>query len=276
LPARAEGCLSDLTLDRLLDGELGDGAEAHAATAHLAACTRCRARRAEIEAVPAQEPDARWLQAHEPDAPREINRKAGRREGDPGSGPRSRVFPPSRLPVQIRAVGALALAAAAALVLYLRAAGGDGAATTRIKGSQLGLELLVRREGGPPGPLLPDERLRAGDVLGFRVRSAKAGFLTIVGVDGAGQVTRYAPQGEAAPAAELAPGQRVLEESVVLDGARGEETGLALLCPARADAERAPAAAAAAVGRAGQAGLAQPLDLPCLQARATFAKEPPR
>jgi len=265
--ARHETCLSDLTLDRLVAGEITAADELAAIEAHLSACALCSRRRSELEAAPAQIPDREWLD-------------------------KLRTAPPARRRPLILASGAIALAAVAALVLVVRprtlaptagegavdapAAAGAGAteraASTRIKGSALALDLFVRRGEQPAEPVFADVPLRAGDAIRFRVRAAEGGYLTIIGLDGDGKVSRYAPAGGGA-ALPFAAGERAIDGSVILDEAPGEEKVIALLCPDAGSAEASVAAARAALVAAGAPSRVAQLPGPCRQASASFRKE---
>jgi hypothetical protein len=262
LPARSrpEGCLSDLMLDRLLDGELAAAPELATVEAHLASCPLCQRRRDEIRSAPALAPDPSW-------APPGAIVAAG-------SARRTR---------RVAAGLTLGLAAAAALALAVRTRDvtPDGGTGTRTKGGAFALDLVVRREGGAVEPVLPQVPLRPGDAIRFRVRAPGPGYLAVVGLDGGGNVTGYVPRaGEAAPAA--APDEsavagagagRLLDGSVVLDDVPGDEQVIAVLCERQADAARAVEAARAALAQAGTARAVKEIALPCRQASASFRKE---
>ena len=253
LSARPDPCLSDLTLDRLLAGELDDPAvrsQRDIALAHLAVCPSCQRRRAEIEAQPALAPD------------RELRRSLPRQ---PGSG--------RRLPFL---VAMSVLAAAAAVMLFARPRP-HGAppepATTRIKGSEFGFEIVFKSQSdGRAGTVLPHVPLHPGDGIGFRVRSRAGGYLASVSVDGAGVVSSYLP-GPAGAMPLLPPGAQTVEGGVSLDAVAGRETLVAVLCAEAADAARALPAMKAGVASGGEVPR---LDLPCQQARAVLFKDAAR
>jgi len=253
LSARPDPCLSDLTLDRLLAGELDDPAvrgQRDIVRAHLAACPSCQQRRAEIEAQPALAPDP------------ELRRSLPRR---PGSG--------WRLPL----LAAMSVVAAAAAVVLFARPRPHGAppepATTRIKGGEFGFEVVFKsKSDGRGGTVLPHVPLHPGDVIGFRVRSRSGGYLAIVSVDGAGVVSSYLP-GPAGAMPLLPPGAQTVEGGVSLDAVAGRETLVAVLCAQAADAARALAAMKAGAASGGELPR---LDLPCQQARAVLLKDAAR
>jgi hypothetical protein len=259
IQARADGCLSDLRLDRLMAGELGDGdAEARG---HLQGCPACAARFAILE-----DERARFVTAMPPlRAAREVRDEASvtapasARRGIAGAAPRpQRWLWPS--------MGA-ALAAAAAATLLFRAtppaqdvpdAGAGiiqvpgpapapaGAGETRAKGAAH-IGFYVKRgasvvRGGP------GEVLHPGDTLQLVYTATSASFLAVLSVDGAREVSVYFPDGSRAAPVEA--GQEVqLPASTVLDATLGTETLHALFCdapidlaPVRAAFEAAPAA----------------------------------
>jgi len=145
-------CLSDLRIDELLAGEL-PADDAAAATAHVAGCARCRARRGELFA------DRAAFRAALP----ALHRR--------------------------RWVGTAAMAAlaAAGVAILLR----DPAAATRTKGgARLGVVVVhgdAMRRGGP------GERVHPGDTLSYLVTTAEPVHVAVIGRDAAGRVTTYVP-----------------------------------------------------------------------------------
>jgi hypothetical protein len=258
LAPRPAACLSDLKLDRLLGGELDGSAERETALAHLATCPRCQQRRDEIAAQSPQLPDEALFGKLAP----------------PAEPPRARA-PRRRAPL----VAAISLlAAAAAVVLVARPRPHEplrSPADTRLKGGDFGFEILVRRKGdGRAAPVLPEEPVHPGDLIGFRVRSPSGGHLAIVSVDGAGGVSSYLP-GPAGQMPRLPPGEQAVDGAVRLDAVLGRETVFAVLCADAADAGRALGAVRAAVAAASAAGELPRLALPCAQARAVMVKGAP-
>jgi hypothetical protein len=252
--ARPQGCLSDFALERILVGERMPPAEQAASAQHLSACAACRSRREELAAVEAQAPDPNFWRRAEGGA---FARPAWSR----------------------RLVGGLAGAAALATVLLLsvrphRADQASSiAADVRAKGDGLALEVVARRADGRLVPVYDGTALRPGDALRFLLNAPVAGQAAVLGLDGAGHVSVYAP---AAPVGTLAvaAGPTTLPGSIVLDDAPGEERFVALLCeaqPTRAALDAAGRRALAAGG--GVPGRVPRLDLPCRQDALTIRKE---
>jgi hypothetical protein len=244
LEETAAGCFSDLTIDRLLVGELRGTPEQDAVVGHLATCATCRERRAVLEHAQLNPPPVR-VAAHAP--------RASWRRTAPLS-------------------AALVAAGVAALFVVRRQTpppATAGAHDEQLKGGGLVAEAVVRRaDTGRVEPLAAGDELRAGDALRFRVRTPRAGYLVVLGVDARGAVSRYVPL--AGTAARLAgPGEITPEGSVVLDGTEGREQIVFALCDTPAAAE-AVAGAAARAARAG-ADLGA-LDVPCAQARVVYRK----
>ena len=209
LRTRPEGCLSDLAIERLLVGELTAPAERAAIDEHLASCARCRARRDELRAAPVQVPDpAFWQQA----PARPVARGRAR-----------------------RLTGALVTAAAlaAALIVALRPRDGGRTGTPpsgeRVKGNGVALELVARRGDERPFPVFDGTVLRPGDAVRFLLTAPFAGEAALVGLDGAGRVSLYAPAPAEASWAVVA-GKNTRAGSIVLDDSPGEERFVALLC----------------------------------------------
>lgn len=246
LPA---ACLSDLTIDRLLAGELDAGPLRDAATAHLATCARCRARHAEIAAEAPRTPSAALVAAAQRSPARQRRRR----------GPALTAF-------------ASALAVAALVVIAVRP---TTRSPIRLKGGDFGFEVLVRRADGRAEPTRQDLPLHAGDVVGFRVRTPSHGHMSIVSIDDSGRISEYLPGPTANPPAVRA-GESLIDVAITLDATVGRETLFAVLCPDRDGATRAATVAAAVLARAGNAGAVNRLDLPCLQARAVILKEAPK
>lgn len=202
---RAEACLSDWALDRLIAGEpLGDAAEAH-----VGECARCGERLAEFRAN--QERDAALLD--------ELARRA----------PTASVTPLRR---RVWLATALPLFAAAAIILLLlpRLLHGPG---ERAKGtSTLALDVVVRHADGHQEPLAPNGHVRAGDAVRFLVSTPRAGHLVILGLDAAGAVSVYVSDG-ADPHKIDRGARQAMPGSVILDATPGAERLVALECDAR-------------------------------------------
>ncbi len=200
-----DGHLSELTLDRLLLGEL-DGVAA--LDAHLSECAECQEAVASARAFDAQ------LVLRPPMTTRETTA-------------------PGRWPLY----AAMAAMAAAVAFVVLRADINPDSHTPpadefRLKG---GFEFQVFAHDGETsravhsgGEVHPDER------LGFRFGAKRAGHLMVVGTDGRGDPYLCYPQNAQGAsretAAESAP--RDLQEAVRLDQVLGVEAIVALHCEA--------------------------------------------
>jgi len=189
---RNEGCLSDLTLDEFLAGQLDHHVGA-AAAAHLHACPMCRDRAAEVgrdramfRAAPPTFPRRRW-----------------------------------RLPA---AAGAIAAAAAALVAIAVRP--GEPPAT-RAKGSpHLGYFVThgdATRTGGPK------ETVRPGDTLTFTVTTDARRHVAVLSRDGAGAATIYFPAGGTAAAIDSGR-EVVLPIATRLDDTLGREELYGVFC----------------------------------------------
>lgn len=193
---RGDGCLSDLAIDRLLRDELGEEAAA-AARGHVAACDHCRGRVGEIESA-----RAAFLAA-----PPALQKRPPRR----------------RWTRTLGTVGA-SLAAAAALVLFLR----DGDRGTRRKGGGPNVAFYVQHgeqlRRGQSG-----ERVAPGDYLQVVYDSDAPLYGAILSVDGAHRVSRYFPDGPRAAALPAGSAQRI-PRSTQLDDVLGHEALHVLLC----------------------------------------------
>ncbi|WP_437544106.1 DUF4384 domain-containing protein [Sorangium sp. So ce367] len=233
-PARPEGCLSELKLDELMAGQL-DAAAAQEASAHVAGCSRCSARRSEMEAARAS------FAASAP--PLRLGRGASISERRAAE----KVRPPRRW---LAPAAASALAAAAAALFFFRfQAGPEGRDAElpgeRIKGAEH-IGFYVKR-GGSVLPGGAGERLHPGDAIQFTYSSAEARYLVILSVDGASQASVYYPSGPVA--ARIEPGREVLlPQSTVLDDTLGTERIFGLFCSEAIAVEPLRAALAAHPG----------------------------
>jgi hypothetical protein len=202
---RGNECLSDLRMDAILAAD--DAATLGEVQPHLEACDRCRDRlavlRADRDCFLASHP------AHQP-----------KRTGQVGPGRWwPRVVP-----------GVAALAAAAALLLWLRRPT-DTVSGDRAKGgSTFGFyvkhgESVVR--GGD------DQRVQPGDQLRFVVRSTRRN-IGVLSVDGQRRASIYFPA-EPRTAEVDAVQELSLPQSTRLDDALGRETLYGLFCDAPTD-----------------------------------------
>ena len=206
-----DGHLSDLSLERILAGELKD---AHA-LGHVQTCTVCKTR---FEA----------LQSHE----------------------QSFQAPPLSLPSvgpsyqPARWIAPLVACAAAALLyfgvfrqpspessispqLHGRL---DGPDTFRIKGS-VNVEFSVKR-GDTVRALHTGDVVHPGDRVGFRVASPDTGYLMILGIDGRNEPYLCYPQNNGGRSKPFGPHTKLknLNEAIVLDDIIGQEELVALYC----------------------------------------------
>jgi hypothetical protein len=207
-----DGHLLELGMERALAGELGPDSRA-AIEAHAQACPDCA---------------RRWALAQErPELP-PLRLSPALAQPDPSPEPANRGW-----------IWALAALAAGALVgLGLRPVGGLEEERYTAKGAGLVLE-VYRDAEGPDERLLDGASARPGDRIGFRVQSAEAGHLLVVGVDDRGQVYPCHPQGPAPAAARLEPqaGAVDLPAAVQLDPTLGVERIVALRCAEPFDLE---------------------------------------
>jgi hypothetical protein len=203
-------CLSDLELDALALGAL-DAARVEPAQSHLSSCSRCSARRLELDAATRSSAEALerspvgWRSAL-------MTGRAARR--------------PTRRAWLGGAVAATA-AAAAVLLLLVRSPLLPSGDTVRTKGtSRVGFFV---RHAGAVRRGSERERVSPGDALRFVVTSSVPSYVAVLSRDGAGQVSVYHPSGPRATRVE--PGvERPLDASVVLDDVLGEERLYALAC----------------------------------------------
>ena len=201
---RPEGCLSDLSLDRLVAGEHVDAPK----QAHLGGCDPCTARLAAFR---------REQQLAAPLVDELRQRPA-------------KVLP---LPRRRWLVAAPLFAAAALLLLMLlprfrplpaeRAKGGAPA---------LVLDVVVRHVDGSIEALAPGKRVHAGDAVRFVVSTARPGHLVILGLDAAGKVSVYVADG-ANPHPIVRGVRQPMPGSIILDATPGAERLVALECDAR-------------------------------------------
>ncbi len=229
--SREQGCLSDLTIDRLVCGELSDDA-AEGARTHVATCAVCRER---LDAIVDDRREFAAKQgAQIPALSRPANgaaqsRVQGKGEGHSGA---------SRARWIVRSSAILALAAA--LLLWFRARSPreeeDG---TRLKGAGR-LSFFVARDGeGHRGS--SGEVLRSGDRVQFVVALVEARYVAVLSRDGRGRASIFFPEARAAERVESGPSVR-LGTSTILDDAPGREDVFGLFCRAPQDLESVRAA----------------------------------
>jgi Domain of unknown function (DUF4384) len=251
-------CLSEFALDKLMAGELGAEAAA-AAREHLAGCTDCTARLAELAAdrdayraaLPAA-PARAFAAARPPEVPDATDRPdAGLATGVEAARPAERPRPARVRRAWIATTGVAA--AAACLVLLWRGHAVD-------PGGQPGGEPSTRRKGGPAlgfyvsrdGQVVAGSsgaELRPGDLVRLAVTTERPAYLVVGSIDAAGQVTIYHPTNGARAAAIEAGTDRLLPGAVALDDTLGPESVVAFFCaePVPVADVRAALAAASAV-----------------------------
>lgn len=249
-------CPSDLTLDRLVSGEL-DAAGRSAAEAHVAGCAECRgrveARRAGFDAVQGVDPRALLSGIR-----RRLD-EAPPRRGLAGWFARwSRDWRRSWAPL-----GAVAAAAALLLLVWPRPVAegpGGGAPGLGEPGGREHGGPAVRRKGGPilhvwrapagaaatdgdgaptdgtgatgGSEALSGDRFQAGDRLRFVVDLPTEGQVAVLGVDASGALYQAWPlPGNDAETLRPAGPRQTLPGAVALDETPGRETLHVVLCP---------------------------------------------
>ncbi len=189
-------CPSELVLDRLFVGELTD-VTIHA---HVASCARCTGRIGERKTVASTFARDVGLDLLVGQAARTVR-------------PRARTL----------LVSAGALAAAAAIVFVVTRKTSEEP-TVRTKGG-LALGLIAKRLDGRIESLTSPAELAPGEAIELEISTQSAGFVSVVGADAAGVISRYAPT-RRLPAG----GQQLLDGSIVLDATLGPERIFAVMC----------------------------------------------
>ena len=249
-----ETCLSELQLDRLIDGELDDAAR-RGAEQHLATCDPCAHRHGDLIVDRAQFESDLWVA---------------------GLARRTAAVARKRDHARYAWRGAAGLALAATLLFTLWATfpnpytgvkGGDG-----VTGDQL--EVYVRHAGsGQVTPVVAGDVLQPDDAIRFRVTAGAAAWTGVVGVDSAGAVTAYKPV--VGTLVRVEAGEALLfDGSIILDGATGPERLVAVFCD-----EELPVSAIVGSGERALVGAGMRpermlgLDLPCRQVSFLFHKQ---
>lgn len=239
-PTRSVDCVSDLTLDRLLAGELEGQPLSSATEAHLSQCAACHARHQAL-----REALTRFPQEHF------VSGLAAQARA------RSRRF---SAPKVTAAVGSL-LALAASLLVVVHVSQGP---TERVKGSEA-LSVVVKRLNGKVEPMLSGTKVSPGEAIRFRVVSPKAAWVFVVGMDSAGQVSPYA-EGDGTGLPWTAGTDAFLDGSIVLDQTLGPEQLVALFCAKPLPASTVLAAARGALTQSnGHPEKIHALSLDCVQ-----------
>jgi hypothetical protein len=207
---RADACITDLAFDHWLANDLAPDARVELEQ-HLAGCTRCQTRKAELEAKAAA-----FLASAPSFKPRAAAPVVALR-------PRRKVAP----------FVAAGLAAAAAVLLMFRSTD-EALDTTRSKGSDHFGFYIKRGEHVSEGQ--SGARVRPGDQLRFTYTIKQARHIAVLSLDGAGVASVYFP--DAASTRELPAGRaRALPDAVELDDTLGEETLFGLFCTAPLELE---------------------------------------
>ena len=119
-------------------------------------------------------------------------------------------------------LGALAAAAAVALVLIRRPAVNDQGDDIQTKG---GIALVIHTAGG--STLATGDSVAAGERIRFEVAGTQAGFVAVIGTDSAGTRTVYYPYG-GSQAVAIGDRDRVLPGAIQLDATPGDERFVAV------------------------------------------------
>lgn len=182
-PTRTPECPSELALDRLMAGELAEGA-ASAARTHLDGCARCATRMAAFAA------DRDAFRADTPP----LVRPAAPAPARPWTERLRRWFLP---------VGGLAVAAAAVILFLVLPRGGEqepGDGGTRIKGSER-LGVYVKR-GEVVSRLASGDVVHPSDELVFTTTTSVPRFVVVIGRttldEGGGSISPVFPDAESA------------------------------------------------------------------------------
>lgn len=198
----AERAFTDLELERVLAGDLLESELAGKAT---------DADRARLEALRAEH--QAFLASVDVDAEvRAIGRKLDKLPADPR--PRARWWR------WVFSGGALLAAAAAVLIVVTRTrerTPGDD--DIGVKGD--GISLVIHTESRR---LASGDTVHPGERIRFEINAARRGYVTVIGIDGAGTRTTYYPYGGAAAAAIDPTESRVLPGAIQLDATPGDET----------------------------------------------------
>jgi hypothetical protein len=201
---RPPGCLSDLTLDKLVAG-----APATRATVeeHLATCMLCTQRLDELRRLNVR---AALVLA---DGPGKLRRRLWRR-------------------TFVRASQALAAAAMLAFIVLLPIWRQPGHEREKGQGLPLELALVARQADGRIVELASGGRVHAGDAVRFLLSTGRGGHVVVLGLDAAGKVSVYVADGERGLHVERGARQ-AMPGSIILDATPGAERVVALLCPER-------------------------------------------
>jgi hypothetical protein len=260
----SDGCLSNLALDRLAQGECTPG-EQEQARAHLQTCAGCK------EAAAALSEEQRRF-AEETDIPALARDALARASGLPA--------PASRWSRWLTPVLGVGMAAAGLLLLTRQPQTVDRAGDMRAKGG-FAVELYVKHaEGAAEGRLHQGEPLHPGDRVRLRLVDPGRGagrHVAVLAIDTSAKVSVYYPQADTT--AELAEGANApLPSAVELDGTLGGEVLVAFSCAQRQPVQSLVAAVQQAldpaVVRTDPAAALGTIDTPCVSTRYRINKLP--
>lgn len=223
----AEGCLSDLQLDRFLVEELSAD-EVAGLRAHEACCAACRGRLEVLRAEAFREAEDRL----------EARIAAARATGQVAFSEAPAWW---RRLLWVPGVAAVAAAAVLAVVLALPEAEeqagtpgtegrGTGAPGVLLKGSQEPLGVYVKRHGRVRRAVSGEE-FHAGDQVQFTYLAPGDGYVAVLGFDPV-RSSCYVPSDCRGAVAVKAGVETRLEPGAELDATPGEEGILAVFCPA--------------------------------------------
>tara|TARA_R110002096_G_scaffold239101_3_gene430809 strand:+ start:25901 stop:26710 length:810 start_codon:yes stop_codon:yes gene_type:complete len=257
----SEDCISDLQLDQIAVGELEGTDEGRLAEKHLEGCSSCSKRLLSFREEMQSFPDDIFLQGMVAKTHRAVNAQQGHtRRWQAAAG---------------------ILVAAAAVLLWIGSSAPKTARTSsearpgseRSKGS-LAIEVIVRHADGQVEAIVPGQVLHPEESIRFRISNQEPGYLTIIGVDSAQQVSHYSPEGK--PIRMKAGRKQVIDGSIILDASEGAERVFALLCQSSPELSVLEAAVAAGLQAAG--GHPQDigrLEVECQQTSMWFSKSQP-
>jgi hypothetical protein len=256
---RGPSCLSDRALDGVLTGEIRDAALT-TARAHLADCTACAGALQGLT-----EDRQRFLEESNLGA---LAADALARAASVPSRPWWRRLAP--------VFTVTAAAAAAVIVMAPRLTTDRGESDLRAKGSAATLKIAMfvkhtERVGGTEVEPHGGELLHPGDQIRLTLDNDRAGSVTVLALDTAGQISVYQP------AVPLAAGRALpLPLAIELDRTLGDELIVAVRCPETMATQAVVAAAERALNRAtvkqDPVGALGTLALPCAEVRYTIQK----
>lgn len=208
-------CPSELALDRLVVGELGQGSDV---AAHVSSCHTCAERVADRERCVAAFAGEVPLAKLVGDADRKV--RAARRR-------------------KVWAAAAAGMFAVVCATVVWRTIDGDSATRAaaqdqgediiRRKGG-LAMKVMAKRQDGSVSYVVSPATLAPGDAIQFAVTTDRPGYLAIVGVDAAGVVSPYVPDSSDTPLRLPAGADQLMDGSIILDDTRGFERIFAVLC----------------------------------------------